>query len=194
MAFYSDNPQLALTCGATMCGILLLGEALICFNLGESRAVVVKESSFIRLSTDHLPGRPDEKERIQKIGGIVKDGRLNGKMDISRCFGQFEYKETMQHRQLKLYNDPGNAQLLSCDPEITVYFINQQEDDLILLYTSRLYESFQEERMFGYIQHQARTDDPKDIELGLDVIVKEGTKLNPVCDNMTVLLIKIPKP
>jgi len=42
MAFYSQNPQLALTCGATMCGILLLGEALICFNLGESRAVVVK--------------------------------------------------------------------------------------------------------------------------------------------------------
>jgi len=26
MAFYSQNPQLALTCGATLCGMLLLGK------------------------------------------------------------------------------------------------------------------------------------------------------------------------
>jgi len=45
--------------------------------------------------------------------------------------------------------------------KVTVYFVNQQEDDLVLLYTKGVYESFQEERMFGYIQHQSRTQDPK---------------------------------
>lgn len=42
-----------------------------------------------------------------------------------------------------------------------VYFIDQYEDELLLLYTDGVYKGFQEERMLSYLQDQAKTGRPK---------------------------------
>jgi len=38
---------------------------------------------------DHKPHIPKEKERILKSGGEVKNGRINGIINVSRSFGDF---------------------------------------------------------------------------------------------------------
>lgn len=47
-------------------------------NAGDSRAVLSVDGKAIALSQDHKPGNPKETERIQKAGGHVEFGRVNG--------------------------------------------------------------------------------------------------------------------
>ena len=68
--------------GTCVVGVLIMGNILYSCNLGDSRAVLYrvtnKERLAIELSYDQKPTRPDEKERILKMGGkiekLVHDG------------------------------------------------------------------------------------------------------------------------
>lgn len=44
------------------------------------------------MSIDHKPDNIDEKKRIEKAGGFVSDGRVNGNLNLSRALGDLEYK------------------------------------------------------------------------------------------------------
>ena len=44
------------------------------------------------MSEDHKPDNQKEMERIQRSGGFVEDGRVNGMLALSRALGDFEYK------------------------------------------------------------------------------------------------------
>lgn len=52
-----------------------------------------KDGSHKLLTTDHKPDDPKEKDRIQKAGGIVANGRVNGNLNLSRALGDLEFKE-----------------------------------------------------------------------------------------------------
>ena len=62
--------------GSTGIIVLLHNEKIVCANVGDSRAGIVKNSvnegaSLLKLSTDHTPVLPGEKQRIIKAGGKV---------------------------------------------------------------------------------------------------------------------------
>ena len=44
------------------------------------------------LSVDHKPDDPGELARIQASGNFVQEGRVNGRLALSRAIGDFEYK------------------------------------------------------------------------------------------------------
>lgn len=56
----------------------------------------------IPLSSDHKPDIPEEKARIEKRGGKVLPDpvsgipRVNGKLAVSRSFGDLPFKDTVQ--------------------------------------------------------------------------------------------------
>jgi serine/threonine protein phosphatase PrpC len=62
------------------------------------------------LSIDHKPDLVAEKARIEKAGGFVSDGRVNGNLNLSRALGDLEYK---QEKKLK-----PDEQLISAYPEV----------------------------------------------------------------------------
>lgn len=62
--------------GSTAITLLVRGSFLLCANVGDSRAVLGKKTSFgwraVPLSSDHKPDLPKERERILAYGGRVE--------------------------------------------------------------------------------------------------------------------------
>ena len=61
-------------------------------NAGDSRAVLSRNHKALALSEDHKPDLEIEKERIEKAGGYVHNGRVNNSLALSRSLGDFEFK------------------------------------------------------------------------------------------------------
>lgn len=63
-------------------------------NAGDCRAIsVYGDGRVLQLSTDHSPSVPYERLRIFKAGGNLKYGRIEGKLSVSRGFGDRQFKE-----------------------------------------------------------------------------------------------------
>ena len=77
--------------GTTCVLLFKVGTKIICSNVGDSRAILVKENinikntdtnyEFIELSHDHKPENKEERERIEKLGGEVAQEYLIGSED-----------------------------------------------------------------------------------------------------------------
>ena len=76
--------------GSTCIILFLIGNYLICSNVGDSRAILIKENNeIIELSKDQKPDNENEKIRIENMGGIVSqcndlydDGKEGGPFRI----------------------------------------------------------------------------------------------------------------
>eukprot|EP00392_Amoebophrya_sp_AT5.2_P012203 g12301.t1 len=146
---------------------------LLCANVGDSRAVMVQKRgavlrsdsvkaaegssssgtfvpygpvSGMRLSDDHKPDRKDEKERVEKAGGVVQDMTgvarvftptplqigsryVQWGLAVSRSFGDLPLKEP------RVFHGPEGIKdhLVSAVPEITCYHITPGRDLMLLL-------------------------------------------------------------
>jgi len=80
--------------GSTAVVVVIIGSTLYCANTGDSRAVLCRGGSDVKaLSHDHKPNRPDEKQRIERLGGCVLYNRVMGRLGVSRAFGDKSLKE-----------------------------------------------------------------------------------------------------
>ena len=62
-------------------------------NIGDTRCTLFNEKNIERLTIEHRVEDSKEKERIINSGGILKEGRVNGTLMLSRVFGDFELKK-----------------------------------------------------------------------------------------------------
>jgi len=60
-------------------------------HVGDSRAVLCRETKALKRSQDHKPDEPSEKERILKHGGQIKDNRVDD-LGMSRAVGDAAVK------------------------------------------------------------------------------------------------------
>ena len=65
----------------------MIGQRLFQANCGDTRAVLVRNGKAERLSLDHKPSDPSERQRIMDLGGFVEDGRILGSLAVARAFG-----------------------------------------------------------------------------------------------------------
>ena len=73
--------------------ILVTPTEIYCANTGDSRAILGKGTSVYELSDDHKPDNEDELIRIEAAGARVTDGRVAGKLALSRAIGDLAYKQ-----------------------------------------------------------------------------------------------------
>lgn len=129
--------------GTTLCVAVIKEGWLYCANVGDSRAVMgvlgpERQSGMYnslikaeQLTTDHSCDEPSERRRIEQAGGFVVEGRLNGKLNMSRCLGDFEFK---QYRNSPRFSSAGVEYadtLLVATPDIRVKRL--QSDDLFII-------------------------------------------------------------
>lgn len=55
--------------------------------------MLCRSGKAIDLSKDHKPEDKTEEDRIRKAGGTITMGRVNGGLNLTRSFGDFDYKQ-----------------------------------------------------------------------------------------------------
>lgn len=84
-------------------------KVLYCINIGDTKCILTQTTGSRKLSFDDLLTDKSEYNRIIEGGGYIKNGRVCGKLMISRAFGDWEIK---QHG-------------LICTPHVTKLCINK---------------------------------------------------------------------
>lgn len=114
----ATHPRVIKHCGSTCCiGIHYKDDndkdKLWILNLGDSRAIKCNKLNIAeQLSQDHKPNSPEEKIRIEKLGGKIEfdgsDWRISN-LSLSRAFGDLECTPYVTHLpqiyKYKLNND-----------------------------------------------------------------------------------------
>lgn len=92
-------------------------------NAGDTRCVIAERGRAKDLSIDHKPDLPNEKRRVQRAGGFVEEGRVNGVIAISRAIGDWEYKNA----SLKPEDN-----MVSAYPEVVVETLKPEHDFMMI--------------------------------------------------------------
>ena len=87
-----SNEKISYRAGTTAVTVLITKDKYYIANIGDSRAVLSRGGQAVKMSTDHKPDLNEERTRIERAGGFVQQGRVNGTLSLSRAFGDFEYK------------------------------------------------------------------------------------------------------
>jgi len=63
-------------------------------NVGDSRSILIRKDSVLRLSYDHKASDKEEQKRVKKEGGKIIRNRLYGSLAVTRSHGDFEMKSS----------------------------------------------------------------------------------------------------
>ena len=110
--------------GATATVVIVTRTEIYCANAGDSRTVLSRAGRAKEMSEDHKPDNSGELARIQRAGGFVEEGRVNGMLALSRALGDFEYKGSP--------NLAPKDQVVSCFPDIRIEQIDASVQFILL--------------------------------------------------------------
>eukprot|EP01083_Nonionella_stella_P062254 161888_1 len=154
------------------------------FWAGDSRATCMSEAGqFKRLTRDHHCGVPTESERIVQAKGTITNDRIDGIVEVTRCFGCHAMK-----------NDdslPSNAQKMISVPECTTSMCCT--NDRLLIYCDGLAKKWTDRQFNARCKHhvtQHACEDEKNGELHALKYLTEQAMDEGSRDNITVLSIK----
>jgi serine/threonine protein phosphatase PrpC len=125
--------------GSTAVAIMLVDKYMWAINVGDSRAVLCRNGEAIDLTDDHKPNDPEERKRIEDLGGVVSwygwrddDGapvptmgawRVNGNLALSRSMG-----------------DHAEAPFVTAEPDIKKVERSPTEDQFIIVASDGLWD------------------------------------------------------
>ena len=87
-----ESEPISKTTGCTANVVLITPTQYIVANAGDSRSSLCRGGKAIDLSSDHKPESEEEECRIKNAGGVIHMGRVNGGLNLTRSFGDFDYK------------------------------------------------------------------------------------------------------
>ncbi|MCL7041695.1 hypothetical protein MKW94_013721 [Papaver nudicaule] len=143
-------------------------------NVGDCRAVLGKRGRAVELSKDHKPNCTSERLRIEKLGGIVFDGYLNGQLSVARAIGDWHMK-----------GPKGSTGPLSAEPELHESLLTE-EDEFLIMGCDGLWDVMSSQCAVTITRKELMLhNDPEKCSKEL---VKEALKRN-TCDNLTVVVV-----
>lgn len=168
--------------GCTACVCLIAKGEMYVANAGDSRCIVLSGGQATAMSEDHKPDLDVERDRIQKAGGYIIDGRVNGNLNLSRAIGDFEYKKNTEKA-------PGE-QLISAVPDIKKRTMTA-DDQLMVLGCDGIWECLTNQQIADFLKDKIEEgkSTTKAVEDLLDEILAPDTSTGIGCDNMTCILV-----
>lgn len=171
---FADSTCLDNTSGTTVLTALILGRNMLIANAGDSRAVLGKRGRALELSKDHKPNCTSERLRIEKMGGVVCDGYLNGQLSVARALGDWHLK-----------GPKGSSYPLSCEPELNEIVLTD-EDEFLIIGCDGLWDVMSSQCAVTLVRKELmQHNDP---ERCCKELVREALRRN-TCDNLTALVV-----
>merc|ERR1719317_1203757 len=161
--------------GTTAVCALIRDDTIYIAWLGDSTATLVREGVTVKVMDSHKPDRPDERARVEALGGTVIHWgawRVNGQLAVSRAIGDGDYKP-----------------LVTAQPDITTIKRNGTEDFLIVA-CDGLWDTITPEEatrlVFQHLkEHQTDGGDLENLAAKLATIAKEKGST----DNITIIVV-----
>ncbi|XP_024393465.1 probable protein phosphatase 2C 60 isoform X2 [Physcomitrium patens] len=181
---YGDHKDyLGPSSGSTAVVALIRSNKLFVANAGDSRCIMSRRGQAVNLSVDHKPELELEKERINKAGGFIHGGRVNGSLNLTRAIGDMEFKY-----QTNLAPD---KQIVTCCPDI-------REEDLgpdvefIVLACDGIWDVMSSQQVVDFVRKRLTTANTlssicEDI---LDNCLSPSTRQQEGCDNMSIIIVQ----
>jgi len=175
--------------GSTAVCMLAINNCLYVANLGDSKAVLCRFSEplgqcvAIALTKDHSPSIYEERIRIQKAGGQVREGRVMGVLEVSRSLGDGPYK---RHG-------------VTCVPDVKRCQLTEN-DKFVLLACDGLWKIFNNESAIAFVNKVLEDETIKGTETKTAREVRYDTACTRLAneavrrlssDNVTVILVAI---
>lgn len=171
---FADSSSLDISSGTTALTTLIFGRSMIIANAGDCRAVLGRRGRAIEMSKDHKPNCTSERQRIEKLGGVIYDGYLNGQLSVARALGDWHMKGAK-----------GSACPLSAEPELKEMHLTE-EDEFLIMGCDGLWDVMSSQCAVTIARKELMLhNDPERCSREL---VREALKRN-TCDNLTVIVI-----
>ncbi|QCE16775.1 probable protein phosphatase 2C 27 isoform X1 [Vigna unguiculata] len=171
---FADSSSLDISSGTTALTALVSGRNMIVANAGDCRAVLGRRGRAIEMSKDQKPDCISERLRIEKLGGVVYDGYLNGQLSVSRALGDWHMK-----------GPKGSACPLSSEPELQEIILTE-DDEFLIMGCDGLWDVMSNQFAVTMARKELMIhNDPQRCSREL---VREALKRNS-CDNLTVIVI-----
>ena len=174
--------------GCTACVMSIDEEAkkLYFANAGDSRVVMCKNGVAYPQSEDHKPEMESEKSRIYKAEGFISDGRVKGNLNLTRGFGDLEYKQNK--------NLPPEEQMITANPDIKI--VDYEKDiNFVIIGCDGIWDCLKNQEACDFVSKRLKENPniqlSKIIEEMMDTIVAKDlyNESGIGCDNMTCIVI-----
>ncbi|CAE8689731.1 unnamed protein product [Polarella glacialis] len=182
-------------CGSTaVCAAVdFVSREVVVANIGDSRALLIRDGKAVALSEDHKPENPGERSRIRAAGGqVVKMGpchRVDGNLNLSRALGDFNLKANADL--------PPEKQKVIAFPDLTRTPFKGGPQELLLVGCDGLFERCSNQDIADIVWPRLKS--------GM-ALTRIGTELLHACcarscrgrpieegtDNETVILVQLP--
>ncbi|GER49700.1 protein phosphatase 2C family protein [Striga asiatica] len=171
---FADDTSVDISSGTTALTAFISGRKMIVANAGDCRAVLGKRGKAIEMSRDHKPNYTSERLRIEKLGGAIYDGYLNGQLSVSRALGDWHMK-----------GPKGSACPLSAEPELQETLLSE-DDEFLIMGCDGLWDVMSSQCAVSMARKELMLhNDPERCSREL---VREALKRN-TCDNLTVVVV-----
>lgn len=175
--------------GTTAVSVLVVNNTLYIGNLGDSKAILCRFNAStnthlaIPLTVDHSPTLYEERMRIQKAGGHVREGRVMGILEVSRSIGDGPFKK---HG-------------ISCIPDVKRCQL-QENDRFILIACDGLWKRFDNNLAIEFVNNILNDENIRGTETKDSSEVRWETACTRLtneavrrlsADNVTVILVAI---
>ncbi|KAG6648272.1 probable protein phosphatase 2C 27 [Carya illinoinensis] len=171
---FADASSLDISSGTTALTALIFGRTMIIANAGDCRAVLGRRGRAIEMSKDHKPNCTSERTRIEKLGGVIYDGYLNGQLSVARALGDWHMK-----------GPKGSACPLSAEPELLETCLTE-DDEFLIMGCDGLWDVMSSQCAVTMARKELMLhNDPERCSREL---VREALKRN-TCDNLTVIVV-----
>ena len=177
-------------CTACVLGIDEKNKKLYFANAGDSRVVMSKKGVAFAQSEDHKPEKEIEKARIYKAEGWISDGRVKGNLNLTRGFGDLEYKK---NKTLK-----PEEQMITANPDIKVVDF-EKDIDFVIIGCDGIWDCLKNQDACDFVAKRLKENPSgkisKIIEEMMDSIVAKDlyNESGIGCDNMTCIVITFKK-